>query len=74
VERLLVGLLEGEPAVLALMGNNPFPNHPPQAVRARLYEYRFTTIDEHARTDDWWVRELKGMYFPEVSLPAPTSH
>src|SRR5258708_30908398 len=67
--RLMLRLLEGQPEVLALLEQNPFPDHPPQAVRAKLYEYRFTTFAERDRTGDWWVRELKGLYFPEVSLP-----
>ena len=63
--RLMVRLLEGQPEVLGLLESNPFLDHPPKAVRATLYEYRFT--GPGAR--DWWTRELKGPYFPEVSLP-----
>jgi hypothetical protein len=29
-----------------------------------MYEYRFT----HGHAKDWWTRELKGAYFPVVSL------
>ena len=63
-----VRLLEGSPDVLALMGRNPFPSGPPRYVRARLYEYRFTTAAERDATGNWWARELKGEYLPAVSL------
>jgi hypothetical protein len=63
--RLMLRLLEGQPDVLGLLGRNPFPDHPPRAVRATLYEYRFTKPGQPR----WWTRELTGPYFPEVSLP-----
>jgi hypothetical protein len=49
-------LREGDPAVLGLMGRNPFPDHPPKYVRVALYDYRFTTASEARRTGAWWVR------------------
>ena len=64
-------LLRGDPAVLSLLARNPFPDHPPRYVRARLFRYRFTTPEERARTGAWWNRELTGPWFPEVSLDTP---
>jgi hypothetical protein len=64
---LLAKLLEGDPAVLGLLGENPFPNAPPRHVRALLYEYRFTTPQERKETGRWWDRELVGEYFPAVA-------
>jgi hypothetical protein len=64
-------LLRGDPAVLSLLARNPFPDHPPRYVRARLFRYRFTTPEERARTGAWWNRELTGPWFPEVSLDNP---
>ena len=64
----MVRLLEGSPDVLALLERNPFPAQPPHYIRAEVYEYRFTTLAEHRATGDWWQRELKGVYFPPVSL------
>ncbi len=64
-------LLQNDPATLALLAANPFPEAPPRFVRARLYEYRFTTREERARTGDWWVRRLVDEYFPAVSLDHP---
>jgi predicted DCC family thiol-disulfide oxidoreductase YuxK len=66
-----VRLLEGSPDVLALLGQNPFPAGAPRYIRARLYDYRFTTAAERRATRDWWKRELKGEYLPVVSLRAP---
>jgi Lipase maturation factor len=64
-------LLEGDRAVLSLLETNPFPNHPPHYVRARLYLYRFTTPQERRQSGAWWKRELVGNWFPEVSLDTP---
>jgi hypothetical protein len=50
------------------MEKNPFPDHPPKYVRALLYEYRFTTPEERAQTGAWWVRDLRGLYVPPISL------
>ena len=58
-------LLEGQPEVLGLLERNPFPKHPPRYVRALLYEYHFTRSGEGGA---WWRRELKGLYWPAVTL------
>jgi hypothetical protein len=64
-------LLRGDRAVLGLLASNPFPDHPPRYVRARLFRYGFTTRQERASTGAWWKRELTGPWFPEVSLDNP---
>jgi len=66
--------LEGSPPVLALMERNPFPDKPPRYLRARLYEYRFSTAKERREQGIWWHREYKGEYLPVISLNsfAPT--
>jgi hypothetical protein len=33
-----------------------------------LYEYHFTSFKEQRETGNWWRREYKGEYLPEVSL------
>jgi lipase maturation factor 1 len=63
-----VRLLQGSPDVLALMKQNPFPGQPPKYIRARLYDYKFTTHAERAGTGVWWKRTLKGEYLPPISL------
>jgi len=64
-------LLEGDRATLGLLKTNPFPERPPRYVRARLFEYHFTTPAERAQSQAWWKRTLVGPWFPEVSLDNP---
>jgi lipase maturation factor 1 len=66
--RFLERLLRGTPEVTALFAKNPFPQDPPRYVRARLYQYRFTTSAESRTTGDWWKREEAGEYLPAISL------
>lgn len=65
---LMLRLLQGSLAVLRLLDGNPFANAPPRYVRAQVYEYRFTTWNEHRQTGAWWRRQLLGPYLPEISL------
>jgi len=67
-ESLMRRLLEGSPPVLALFEADPFPDRPPKYVRAQLYDYRFADRTTRAATGQWWVRQLAGFYFPQVSL------
>jgi predicted DCC family thiol-disulfide oxidoreductase YuxK len=66
--KFMLRLLEGSPDVLALVARNPFPSAPPTYIRAQLYDYTFTNFAERRATGAWWRRELKGDYFPVVSL------
>jgi hypothetical protein len=68
---LVARLLQNDAPTLALMAGNPFPDRPPTLVRARYYEYRFTTAEERRQTGDWWVRTLVGEYMPALSLTRP---
>ena len=61
-------LLQGSPAVLALLEKNPFPDRPPRYIRAELYDYRFTNFAERRATGAWWKRKLAGEYLPPISL------
>ncbi len=62
--RFLGRLLDGTPEVLALLKTNPFPDAPPRAIRAVLYDYHFTRSGEGPA---WWRREEKGLYCPPLS-------
>ena len=62
--RFIARLLHGEPAVVGLMGYNPFPASPPRYIRARLFQYHFTRFGQPG----WWRRDEAGMYLPPVSL------
>jgi lipase maturation factor 1 len=53
----LTGLMTGEPQVLGLLANNPFPAAPPKFVRIALDQYRFTSRQEGQETGNWWHRE-----------------
>ncbi len=61
-------LLTKDPGVLALFKSNPFAQSPPLFVRAVLWQYWFTSMDEKRRTGNWWHRQLLGLYAPEITL------
>ena len=65
---LCIRLLQGKPEVLALLRNNPFPEHAPKFVRADLYDYDLTESAERRATGAWWRRERAGEYLPAISL------
>jgi hypothetical protein len=67
-ESFCVRLMQGSPDVLALLAKNPFPSHPPKFIRARFYNYQFTSSTERRNTGAWWRREYIGDYMPVVSL------
>jgi hypothetical protein len=66
----LTRLLEGDGPTLRLLRGNPFPEGPPRFVRALLYRYRFTTLQERRDTGAWWVRTYLGEYMPPIRLRA----
>jgi hypothetical protein len=66
--RMIGGLLEGTDSVEALLAHNPFEEAPPRFMRAVLYDYTFTGFQQKRRTDQWWERSRKGLYFPEITL------
>ncbi|SPM39110.1 hypothetical protein MNAB215_1292 [Mycobacterium numidiamassiliense] len=61
-------LLRNDRSTLRLLRHNPFPASPPLYVRARLYQYRFTTAAELRRDRAWWHRTLVGEYLPPMAL------
>ena len=60
-------LLEGDQDVLALFRDNPFAKAPPKYVRAVLWQYWFTTLDEKRLSGDWWRRTLLGLNAPVLT-------
>ncbi len=66
--QLLLKLLEGDRNVLGLLRSNPFPDRPPQWIRAQLYLYRFTSPEERRSTGRSWNRQVVAPYFPAVRL------
>jgi hypothetical protein len=65
---LMARLLQGEPTVLGLVRDNPFPGRPPRLIRALRYRYRFSSWDERRQDGSWWKREPLGLYCGPVSL------
>jgi lipase maturation factor 1 len=63
-------LLENDPDVLALFRGNPFGQAPPRFVRAVLWQYWFTSMEEKRRSGNWWRRNLMGLYAPELTRQA----
>jgi hypothetical protein len=66
--RFMLRLLENDQETLKLMRVNPFKDQPPKFVRARFYQYHFTTHEEKKETGNIWKREYLGDFFPEISL------
>jgi hypothetical protein len=67
-QSFLVRLLQGSKDVLGLLEKNPFPDQPPRYVRAVLYEYHFTSLEQRRQQGNWWRRDEKGLYCPAISL------
>lgn len=65
---LIERLLQNSSPVLDLFEKNPFPDSPPRAIRARLYDYRFTTWAERHETGAWWHRDDRGIYLSPMSF------
>jgi len=64
---LIVRLLEGSPDVTGLLEHNPFPDKPPQYIRAMFYRYRFTNREERRQNGAWWKRQELREYLPTIS-------
>jgi len=63
-DQFLRKLLEGSPAVLGLLKENPFPDKPPKMVRARVANYYFSDSALKGETGDYWVPGPYGPYAP----------
>jgi hypothetical protein len=57
-------MLEGSDSVLGLIQHNPFPEEPPEYIRAIRYEYAFTDSATRKATGNWWSRERREPYGP----------
>lgn len=62
-----VRIMQESKPVLDLLKENPFPNKPPQYLRARLFNYEFTNHSEKSTLENWWKREFKRPYLPLIS-------
>ncbi|MFZ1051407.1 MAG: lipase maturation factor family protein [Candidatus Sulfotelmatobacter sp.] len=66
VPRTEVCLLSNDNHVLSLFESNPFPNKPPNEVRAVIWQYWFTTMSEKQTQGLWWRRQFLGLYAPTL--------
>ncbi|WP_280301769.1 lipase maturation factor family protein [Nocardia neocaledoniensis] len=64
---LVVRLLDNDRDTLRLLRHCPFPDAPPRYLRARLYEYHFSTPTQLFREGIWWRRSLIGEFLPPLS-------
>lgn len=61
-------LLINDSDVLQLFAGNPFPDKPPRMVRAVLWQYWFSTMQEKRTQGIWWQRQLLGTYAPTLAV------
>jgi hypothetical protein len=66
-------LLHNDKDVLDLFAGNPFPQQPPKQIRAVLWQYWFTSIEEKRSIGLWWRRQLLGLYAPTLEREADGS-
>lgn len=66
--RLAQKLLDGSTSVSGLFESNPFEGTRPKYIRARLFDYHFTSIAKLLKDGQWWTREFKGDFLPPVSI------
>ena len=59
-------LLLNDRAVIGLFRSDPFNGTPPRYVRAVLWQYWFTSLDEKRSSGNWWRRRLLGLYAPAI--------
>ncbi|HEY1262079.1 MAG TPA: lipase maturation factor family protein [Terriglobales bacterium] len=66
VPRTELLLLDNDKDVLSLFAGNSFPQGPPKQVRAVIWQYWFTSMEEKRTTGRWWRREFLGLYAPAL--------
>jgi hypothetical protein len=62
-------LLEGNSNVVGLLEEDPFVDEPPKQVRAIIYRYEVTSIEERRETGNWWTRDERALYAPILGVP-----
>ncbi len=68
--KFLRELFDGNPKVMALMENNPFPDNPPKFFRLTLSHYTFPDMATHKETGLWW--EVKPL--PSYTISGPVEN
>ena len=65
-----IRLLQGSKDVIDLFKRDPFFGKPPTQIRAVLWQYWFTSMEQKRTTGMWWRRELVGLYAPTIERTA----
>ncbi len=61
-DKFLIKLQEGSPQVLSLLGENHFHDKPAKYIRAKLYQYSFTSLSQYEASQQIWQRQYVGLY------------
>ena len=61
-------LLTNDSDVLQLFAGNPFTDKPPKMVRAVLWQYWFSTMQQKRTQGIWWQRQMLGTYAPTLAV------
>ncbi len=69
-DSLLINLLQGSPSVVSLLAKNPFPEKPPVYIRALIYQYNYTSLQQRKQTGMIWQRSNARLYWPVRTLDA----
>ncbi|MCY4523361.1 MAG: lipase maturation factor family protein [Halobacteriovoraceae bacterium] len=59
-------LSRGDKGVIGLLEENPFPGRPPRYIRAVIFDYKFSSIDELFEEEKWWKRRYGRIYRSSV--------
>ena len=60
-------LLANSRDVLSLFAGSPFGENAPKYVRAVIWQYWFTSLEEKRKTGMWWRRQDLGLYAPTLT-------
>jgi hypothetical protein len=64
LDRMCQRILEGEPEILRLLGDNPFPDAPPTWMRVSIALMTPTRPEVRRATGDWWHMRRHGVFVP----------
>jgi hypothetical protein len=59
-------LLMNDRDVIGLFRSDPFDGSAPRYVRAVLWQYWFTSMEEKRQMGNWWRRRMLGLYAPAI--------
>jgi hypothetical protein len=68
IPKVAAKLIEGNPDVVALFRDNPFPDKPPTMIRMPVYLMTYTDPATHRKTGLYWTKTRVGEFLPMVYL------